>query len=81
MKLKIFRKLKEGDRIKITYLPPCINGGGSKNPYIGMEGIVVDLKDGYFHLFTGNSWLCGVKTGFYNLRYEFIQSGGGIGRR
>jgi hypothetical protein len=37
-----------------------------------MEGIVVDLKDGYFDLFTGNSWLCGVKTGFYNLRYEFI---------
>ena len=69
---KILRKLKEGDRIKITYLKPCINGGGGKNPYIGMEGIVVDLKDGYFHLFTGNSWLCGVKTGFYNLRYEFI---------
>ena len=37
-----------------------------------MEGIVVDLRDGYFDLFTGNSWLCGVKTGFYSLRYEFI---------
>jgi hypothetical protein len=69
---QIDRKLKEGDRIRITYLKPCINGGGAKNPYIGMEGVVVDLKDGCFHLFTGHAWLVGIKTGFYNLRYKFI---------
>ena len=72
MKCKILRKLKEGDRIRITYLSPCINGGYGKNPYVGMEGVVVDFRDGYFDLFTGNSWLVGIKTGFYNLRYEFI---------
>ena len=58
------RKVKEGDRIKITYLPPCINGGGSKNPYIGMEGIAMNFHDGYFDLFTGNSWLCAIPIGY-----------------
>jgi len=72
MQFNIQRKLKEGDRIKITYLKPCINGCYGKNPYIGMEGVVTDLRDGYFDLFTGNAWLVGIATGYYNLRYEFI---------
>lgn len=63
MKSKTFRKVKEGDRIKITYLP-CIDGGGSKNPYIGMEGIAMNFHDGYFDLFTGSSWLCAIPIGY-----------------
>lgn len=68
-------KLKNGDKILITYLSPCINARNSKNPYIGMSGTVVDLnkEEGYFHLFTGNSWLCGIKTGFFNLRYKHLK--------
>jgi hypothetical protein len=63
--------LKNGDKILITWLQPCINGGGGRNPYIGMSGVVCDLNEdeGYFHLFTGSSWLCGVQTGWYNLRF------------
>lgn len=65
-------KIKEGDRIRITYLRPCINGRGDKNPYIGMEGEVRNLKDGRFNLFTGNSWLVGIRRGFFNCRYKKI---------
>jgi hypothetical protein len=51
----------EGRRIKITWLPSCINGRGYPNPYIGMEGTVTDLKqDGTFHLFCDNCWLVGI---------------------
>jgi len=53
--------MKNGDRIKITYLKPCRNGGGDPNPYIGMEG-KVDCYDGKrFDLFTGTSWLIGIE--------------------
>lgn len=68
--------MKNGDRIRITWLPPCKNvTRNTPNPYIGMEGIVVDLnkEEGYFHLFTGQSWLCGIKTGFYHSRYKIIK--------
>jgi hypothetical protein len=52
---------EDGRRIKITWLPSCINGEGTPNPYIGMEGVVSDLKtDGSFHLFCGDSWLVGI---------------------
>lgn len=58
MKTKRKNKLRDGDKIKITYLPPCRNGEGTANPYIGMSGTVFDLKpDGSFALSTGNSWL------------------------
>jgi hypothetical protein len=49
--------LQNGDRIRITYLPPCRNGNGSPNPYIGMEGEVQDLNSVDFTLFTGSSFL------------------------
>ena len=52
--------MKNGDRIKITYLKPCINGGGDPNPYIGMEGTVVCYNGKTFDLFTGTSWLVGI---------------------
>lgn len=60
----IFQKpLSNGDFIEITWLPSCRNAPGFRNPYIGMKGEVKDLRDGIFHLFTGNSWLCGVRVG------------------
>jgi len=59
--LSLFRKLKNGDKIKITYLPSCINGLGTKNPYIGMSGEVRDFDGKTFNLFTGSSWLVGIK--------------------
>jgi len=65
--------LKEGDNIRITWLPSCRNGQGTRNPYIGMSGIVTDLRDGMFDLFTGDSWLVGVRTGFCRLRYKRIK--------
>jgi len=50
-------------KIKILYLTPCINGRGSKNPYIGMQGHVKDLcmKTKRFNLFTGTSWLLNIE--------------------
>ena len=65
--------LKEGDKIKITYLKPCINGRGTKNPYIGMEGEVKDLTKKSFNLYTGKSWLIGIKRGYFNVRYKYIK--------
>lgn len=58
----------EGRRIKITWLPSCRNvPNGVPNPYIGMEGIVENLKhDGTFDL---------VDTGVLILldnKYEYI---------
>ena len=50
-------KLKNGDRIKITYLEPCRNGQGTRNPYIGMSGVVHDLTETDFSLLTESSWL------------------------
>jgi hypothetical protein len=53
------RELKNGDRIRMTYIPPCRNGHGKPNPYIGMEGEVCDLDNGKFTLHTkGGAWLC-----------------------
>jgi len=49
--------LKNGDRIKITYLKPCRNAQGTKNPYIGMSGVVHDLTETDFSLLTETSWL------------------------
>jgi len=49
--------LKNGDHIKITYLKPCRNGQGTKNPYIGMSGVVHDLTETDFSLLTETSWL------------------------
>jgi|APCry1669189101_1035198.scaffolds.fasta_scaffold393174_2 hypothetical protein len=65
--------LKEGDRIRITWLPSCRNAPGTRNPYIGMEGTVHDIKEGMFDLFTGNSWLVGVKMGIFRLGYKRIK--------
>ena len=74
--LFLFRKGKKplripekGRKVRITWLPSCRNGEGTPNPYIGMEGTVTDLKqDGSFHLFTGDSWLCGVNE----YKFEYI---------
>jgi len=47
---------KNGDKIKITWLPSCRNvPKGTQNPYIGMEGIVEGLNiDGYLVLNFGS---------------------------
>jgi hypothetical protein len=49
--------LKNGDKILITYLKPCRNGNGTRNPYIGMSGTVYDLTTHDFSLLTDTSWL------------------------
>jgi len=64
-------KLKNGDRIKLTYLSPCRNGMGSKNPYIGMSGVVHDLTETDFSLLTDNSWL--VFIDLETCKYEYIK--------
>ena len=48
-----------GDRIKITYLPPSRNAPLEINAYIGMEGTVenMNMVTGGFDLNTGNSIL------------------------
>ena len=69
--------MKNGDEIVITWLPTCKNARfGTKNPYIGMKGVIVSLNEqrGQFDLFTGTSWLCGVKTGFFNLKFKIINN-------
>ena len=53
--------MKNGDRITITYLTPCVNGGGDPNPYIGMSGEVRDYNGKTFNLFTGSSWVVGIE--------------------
>lgn len=63
-------KIKNGLNIKITNLPPCINGQGTKNPYIGMAGEVHDYNGETFSLFTGTSWLVGIKE--ENCSFELI---------
>lgn len=62
--------MKNGDKIKITYLPPCKNGGGSPNPYIGMEGVVRNFENGTFELHTGTSVLCCIR----GCRYILLSS-------
>jgi hypothetical protein len=53
--------LKNGDKIRIVYLPSCINVPKfTPNPYIGMEGIVQDIDDESFTLFTGTSYLANI---------------------
>lgn len=62
------RKIKNGDKVKITWLPPCKNSKGSPNPYIGMKGIVEDLNpDKSFVLNTGTSILIVGKR--YKVKY------------
>ena len=50
---------KNGDKIRITWLPSCRNApAGTPNPYIGMEGIVEKLTiTGDFHLNCGSCYL------------------------
>ena len=73
---KLFRKsepkpeLKNGDKIKITYLNPCRNGMGMKNPYIGMQGVVHDLTTTDFSLLTETSWL--VFIDLKTCKYEYV---------
>lgn len=60
---------EEGRKIRITWLPHCINVPiNHPNPYIGMVGYVRELKpDGSFFLQCENSWL--VVFGKYNFEY------------
>lgn len=60
---------EEGRRIRITWLPHCINvPSNNPNPYIGMEGYVRELKpDGSFHLQCETSWL--IVFGKYKFKY------------
>ena len=62
--------MKNGDKIKITYLPSCINAPGVRNPYIGMAGEVRDFANGWFSIFTGTSWLCAIRL--KTCKYENI---------
>lgn len=52
--------IKNGDKIRITYLPSCGNARSERNPYIGMEGTVHDFDGSKFSLFTGDSWLTNI---------------------
>lgn len=63
---------QEGRLIKITWLPSCINvPKGTPNPYIGMEGEVIDLKDnGDFTLKTETSYL--IITRKFGYRYVYL---------
>jgi hypothetical protein len=54
--------MKNGDKIRITYIPPCKNGLGTPNPYIGMEGEVHDFDENTFNLRTETSWLVGIRV-------------------
>lgn len=52
-------KPKLGDVVRIIWLPPCVNGSGGQNPYIGMEGRVNYLYDnGGFCIDAGGAVLC-----------------------
>jgi hypothetical protein len=64
-------ELKNGDWIKITYLPPCQNGRGAPNPYIGMEGEVWDFDGETFSLQTETNWLANItlKTCKYDVLF------------
>lgn len=63
---------QEGRLIKITWLPSCINvPKGTPNPYIGMEGEVIDLREnGDFTLKTETSYL--VVTRKFGYRYVYL---------
>lgn len=56
-------KLSNGARIRITWLPACKNSNyKTKNPYIGMEGVVQFFDGTTFTLDTGSSRLVNVKA-------------------
>lgn len=69
--------MKNGDIIKLTYLTPCINGKGSPNPYIGMQGEVKNFNGKTFSIFTGSSWLVYIdyaKTEFEVIKNDYMQN-------
>ena len=69
--------MKNGDNIKITYLPSCINvPNGTPNPYIGMAGTVENFDGKIFDIFTRSSYLVGIK--FKTCKYEEILEESGI---
>lgn len=64
-----------GDKIKLTWLPSCINvPKGTPNPYIGMTGIVTDMnEDGKFSLMCETCWLTNIGPNFnYIKQHEKI---------
>lgn len=76
--------LKEGDYIKITYLPYCRNVYYNvPNPYIGMEGTVKFVDHESFDLFTGTAWLIGldIKTCKYEQKTKVCQTSSGAGHK
>lgn len=65
------RKPKEGEKIKITYLPPFKNMPNIKNLYIGFEGEVQYMQNGRFRLNgAGNVLLMGKLNS--NYKYKII---------
>ena len=66
-------KIKNGDWIKITYLPPCKNGLGTPNPYIGMEGEIWDFDGTTFSLQCETNWLAAIDL--KGCKYEIILEG------
>ena len=64
------KKPLNGQRIKITHLPPCKNAPNCKNPYIGMEGVVYyeSHDDDFFSIKTDNSWLVNIEK----CKYEIV---------
>lgn len=64
--LSFLRKPKEGERIKLLWLPSPINCSlFTRNCYIGSEGVVTDMeKDGSFHLRMVTAWLAHTKGPF-----------------
>jgi hypothetical protein len=62
------RKPLPGTVISIIWLPKCRNVRQGKNPYIGMEGIVV-YDGNNISIFTGTSWL--VLSGNFVWRFVY----------
>ena len=69
--------MENGNKIVITYLPSCINvPRGMPNPYIGMTGTVEEFNGITFDLFTGSSYLVGIK--YKSCKYEKVIEEPGI---
>ncbi len=52
--------MKNGDKIKITWLKPAKNAPNEVNAYIGMSGEVHDYNGKTFSILTDSAWLVGI---------------------
>lgn len=63
-------EIEEGLKVEIIKLTRCKNAPRyTKNPYIGMIGIVHNVNNKKFDLYTGSSWLVGIEINKCKVRY------------